>query len=190
MGHAAEKQQRATYADYAAVPSHLHAEIVHGTLHVMPRPSPRHALAASNLTVRIGGPFGIGEGGPGGWWILDEPEIHFLREEPVVPDLAGWRKERMPRLPDTAYFTLAPDWVCEVLSPRTVHLDREEKMPLYAQHGVRFAWLVDPIAKTLEAYTLGPAGTFGEPLVFHDHDRVRIAPFDAIELALSVLWAD
>lgn len=190
MGHPAEKPRRATYADYAAVPDHLHAEIIRGTLYVMPRPAPRHALSSSRLGGRLDGPFGLGEGGPGGWWILDEPEIHLLRQEPVVPDLAGWRKERMPRLPETAYFTLAPDWVCEILSPRTERLDREEKMPLYAQHGVPFAWLIDPIARTLEAYSRQPDGAWSEPLVLQDADRGRIRPFEAIEIALSVLWPD
>src|SRR5690349_5307235 len=122
MGHAAEKRGRATYAEYAAVPEHLHAEIVYGTLHVMPRPAPRHSHTASRVGGRLDGPFGLGEGGPGGWWILDEPEVHFFEDEPVVPDLAGWRKARMPRLPDTAYIALPPDWVCEVLSPRTERL--------------------------------------------------------------------
>jgi Uma2 family endonuclease len=189
MGQAA-KRPRATYAEYEAVPPHLHAEIVYGTLYVMSRPAPRHSHAASRIGGRLDGPFGLGEGGPGGWWILDQPEIHFLREEPVVPDLAGWRRQRMPRLPDTAYFTLPPDWVCEVLSPSTARLDREEKMYLYAEHGVKFAWLIDPIAKTLEAYALGADGKWNEPLRLRDRDRGRIAPFEAIELALAVLWAD
>ena len=114
----AERSARATYQDVLDAPAHLVAEIINGTLHTHPRPASRHALAASNLGVELGSPFGKGRGGPGGWWIIDEPELH-LDEAIMVPDLAGWRRERMPDYPDTAYFTLAPDWVCEVLSPST-----------------------------------------------------------------------
>ena len=138
------------YDAYLRVPEHQHAEIVNGTLYVMSRPSPRHADAASMLGIELGGPFRRGRGGPGGWWILDEPELQLVPKEPVIPDLAGWRVERMPQLPDTACFTLAPDWVCEVLSRSTEKLDRDEKLPYYASHGVLHAWLLDPIDKRLE----------------------------------------
>jgi Uma2 family endonuclease len=189
MGSPAEKRIPATYADYVAVPAHQRAEIIDGTLYVFPRPAPKHATAASRLTGKLSGPFDLGEGGPGGWRILIESEIHFFKEQPVSPDLAGWRLERMPALPETAYFTLAPDWICEVLSPSTEQYDRETKMPLYAAHGVQWAWLVDPLAKKLEVYALGEAGRWGKPSRHGEADRVRAAPFDAIELDLSVLWA-
>ena len=114
MARAARDPRDELYDAYASVPPHQHAEIVRGTLYVMSRPAPRHANAASMLGAEIGGPFQRGRGGPGGWWILDEPELHLVAKEPVVPDLAGWRVERMPELPETAYFTLVPDWVCEV----------------------------------------------------------------------------
>src|ERR1700739_3549628 len=123
MGHPAENVgRRATYADLEAVPPHQVAELVGGVLHVMPRPAPRHARSASRLGMKLGGPFDLGEGGPGGWHILDEPELHFPvpnapgEIDALVPDLAGWRRERMPELPETAAFELAPDWICEVLS--------------------------------------------------------------------------
>lgn len=101
----------------------------------------------------LGGPFHRGRGGPGGWWIIGKPELHLIPKEPVVPDLAGWRVERMPQLPE-AYFTLAPDWICEVLSRSTEKLDRDKKLPLYAEHGVRHVWLIDPIDKRLEVFSL------------------------------------
>jgi Uma2 family endonuclease len=189
MGQPAEKRRPATYADYAAVPSHQVAEIIDGTLYVFPRPAPKHTTASSRLGVKLGGPFDLGDGGPGGWRILDEPEIHFFKEQPVSPDLAGWRRERMPKLPETAYFALAPDWICEVLSPSTEEHDREIKMPLYAVHGVRWAWLLDPIAKTLETYTLSEGRRWGKPTLYHDDACVRAAPFAEIELDLSLLWA-
>lgn len=131
-----------------------------------PRP-PRHARASTSLTGRLHGPFALGDGGPGGWWILDEPELHFPdptepgEEDVVVPDLAGWRRERMPSLPKEAFFRLAPDWICEVLSQSTEGFDREGKMPVYAREGVRHAWLIDPVARTLEVHVLGARGVWG-----------------------------
>ncbi|KYG11149.1 hypothetical protein BE21_58170 [Sorangium cellulosum] len=195
MGEPAEKQRRATYADLEAVPPNRVAELVRGTLHVFPRPAPRHARASSRLGGKLSGPFDLGEGGPGGWHLLDEPELHFPDPnapgeiDALVPDLAGWRVERMPELPDTAYFELAPDWICEVLSPSTEDVDRDEKMPIYAREGVRYAWLVDPIARTLEVFSLASGRAWSPVATHRDAARVRVEPFDAIELDLSVLWA-
>ncbi|WP_437781221.1 Uma2 family endonuclease [Sorangium sp. So ce1097] len=195
MGQPAEKQRRATYADLEAVPPNKVAELIGGVLHVMPRPAPRHAQAETELATELVGAFGRGRGGPGGWRILVEPELHFPDPDApgeidaLVPDLAGWRRERMPELPETAYFALAPDWICEVLSASTEDVDRHEKMPVYAREGVRHAWLVDPIARTLEVYTLGEDRRWGPAVVHRDAARVRAQPFDAIELELSVLWA-
>jgi Uma2 family endonuclease len=197
MGHPAERLRRATYADLEAVPANKVAELIRGVLHVMPRPAPRHARASSSLGVEIGGPFDKGRGGPGGWWILDEPELHFPDPAPVqpgdidaiVPDLAGWQRLRMPELPETAYFELAPDWICEVLSKSTEELDRGEKMPIYAREGVAHAWLVDPIARTLEAYVLRPDRRWSDPQIHKGAARVWVPPFEAVELDLSALWA-
>jgi len=185
MGHPAKR--RATYDDLVAVPDHLVAEIVNGTLVTSPRPAARHTTASSILGGELGPPFHRGRGGPGGWVILDEPELH-LHDDVLVPDLAGWRRERMPEIPDTAAFTLAPDWICEVLSPSTAALDRAEKMPIYARESVTHAWLVDPTAKTLEAYRLERERwlLLG---AWRDDATARIAPFDAIELELAALWA-
>ncbi|MYK89894.1 MAG: Uma2 family endonuclease, partial [Acidobacteria bacterium] len=124
-------QPRATYQDVLDAPPHRVAEIVDGVLHTNPRPAMPHARASSSLGVKIGGPFDHDAGGPGGWWIIDEPELH-LGEDILVPDLAGWRRERMPVYPDAAYCTLAPDWVCEILSPSTRKLDLHGKRPVYA----------------------------------------------------------
>jgi Uma2 family endonuclease len=196
MGHPAEPlHRRATYADLEAVPAHQVAELIGGTLRVMPRPEPRHASTSSALGVFVGGPFGHGLGGPGGWWILDEPEIHFPDPEAAgevevpVPDLAGWTRERMPELPEEAHFTIAPDWICEVLSSSTEETDRTEKMPIYAREGVRFAWLIDPIGRTLEAYALRGGRRWSKAVVHRDAERVRVPPFEAVELDLSALWA-
>jgi Uma2 family endonuclease len=134
------------------------------------------------------GPFQKGRGGPGGWWIIDEPEVHFVRDiEVAVPDLAGWKRERMPAVPRDHRFEVVPDWICEILSASTASKDREIKLPLYAAHGVAYAWLVDPIGQTLEALALkdGAWVMLGR---FSGADRVAVAPFDVITIALSDLW--
>jgi Uma2 family endonuclease len=192
-GAAPVAPRRATYADLEAVPAGKVAELVDGALYVFPRPASPHAYAASGLGADLVGPFQRGRGGPGGWIILDEPEIHFAHPthseiEALVPDLAGWRRERMPELPDAAFMTLAPDWVCEVLSPSTRMHDRERKMQVYERHQVRWAWLVDPIERTLEVFTLA-GGRWSEAQVYRGAECVRAVPFDAIELDLALLWA-
>jgi Uma2 family endonuclease len=194
MGHPAEQPGRATYADLEAVPPGKVAELVDGGLYVFPRPALPHTRAASSLGVSLGGPFDHGRDGPGGWLILDEPELHFPHPtrpevEILVPDLAGWRRERMPEMPETAFATLAPDWICEVLSPSTKAHDRDRKMPIYARQGVRWAWLVDPGERTLDVYTLSDGGRWAEPRTYQGAARVRAVPFDAIELDLALLWA-
>src|SRR6266508_3189887 len=181
-------KRHATYEDLLQVPPHCLAEIVDGDLHVSPRPASRHALASSRLGSELGPPFDRGRGGPGGWWILDEPELHF-GEDVVVPDLAGWRRERMPEFPDTAFFTLALDWACEVVSPGTERLDRAKKMPVYARENVSHLWLLNPVACTLEVYRLAE----GRWLLLATHEgaaRVRAEPFDAVELDLTPLWGE
>jgi Uma2 family endonuclease len=185
MGEPAKR--RATYEDLLAVPKHLVAEIINGNLVTQPRPASRHARAASWLGGELHGPFDRGKGGPGGWILLDEPELH-LHGDILVPDLAGWRRTRMPELPDAAAFELAPDWVCEVLSPSTAATDRAEKMPIYARERVAYAWLVDPIARTLEALVLDGArwSVLG---TWRDDAKVRVEPFEAFELELGGLWA-
>lgn len=182
-----EMKRRATYDDVIAAPPHLVAEIINGELVLSPRPAPRHAHAASVLGAKLLGPFHEGIDGPGGWWIIDEPEIHFLRGEPLVPDIAGWRRERMPEIPETAFFEIAPDWVCDVLSPSTAAIDRVEKMPLYARGGVAFAWLVDPVLETLEVFRLQDRRWLLAE-TFRGTAKVRAEPFAAFELELGSLW--
>jgi len=135
------ERPKATYEDLLKVPDHKVAEIVDGELYVSPRPAAPHALAATVLSNELGPPFHHGHGGPGGWWIVFEPELH-LREDILVPDLAGWKRERMPEFPKSAFFTLPPDWICEVLSPSTERLDRARKLHVYAREGIAHAWLI------------------------------------------------
>jgi Uma2 family endonuclease len=181
-----QTRRAATYEDLLKVPDHLVAEIIDGDLYTTPRPAPRHVVASSGLGGALHGPFHGGRGGPGGWWILDEPELHLGRDI-VVPDLAGWRRERMPNLPAEAYFSLAPDWICEVISPSTAALDRVKKVSVYAREGVSHAWMVDPIAQTIEVMRL-ENGRWTIITTCAESGVVRLEPFDAIELDLTLLW--
>lgn len=180
-------RQRATYQDLREVPDHLVAELINGDLVTSPRPAALHARAASSLGGELYNPFDRGKGGPGGWIILDEPELH-LRGNVLVPDLAGWRRERMPELPDAAAFELAPDCVCEILSPSTASIDRADKMPIYLHDGVSYIWLVDPLLQTLEAFKL-EASAYRLLGVWKGSAAVRIEPFEALELEPSALWS-
>ena len=185
MPTAAPRQAR--YDDLLDLPENLVGEILAGNLYTHPRPAPKHARAYSALGSSVGGPFDFNSDGPGGWWILDEPELH-LGNDILVPDLAGWRRERMPELPQTAWFELAPDWACEILSPSTARVDRIIKMPLYAREGVRHLWLVDPDLKTLEVYQLNADSHWTLLATLKDDDAVSQPPFDAISFSLGVLW--
>ncbi len=178
----------ATYEDILGLPEHIIGEIINGRIESHPRPAPKHALASSSLGGELFFPFQKGKGGPGGWWIIDEPELH-LAAHVLVPDLAGWKKERMPVLPDTAWFEAVPDWICEILSPSTAKIDRVEKMPIYAHLGVRHFWLIDPQLQTLEVYEL----CNGQWVLLEtiDNDKpVSIAPFQDISFPLSSLWGE
>jgi Uma2 family endonuclease len=182
--------KRATNDDIVALPANYVGEILAGVLHATPRPALPHANVASGLGIEVGGPFHRGRGGPGGWIILDEPELHLGTEpdvDVVVPDLAGWRRTRMDHVPATAFTTLAPDWICEVVSASTEAVDRGEKMTIYAREKVAHAWLVDPLIRTLEVFRLD-GETWRMIKTWHDDVVVRAEPFDAIEIDLTGLW--
>jgi Uma2 family endonuclease len=178
----------ATYADLAALPPHVVGEILFGVLHAHPRPAPRHARSQGGVFGELTGPFDRGRGGPGGWLLLIEPELH-LGPHVVVPDIAGWRRERLPRLPDTAFIETAPDWVCEVLSPATQRVDRTDKLAIYAAFEVGHCWYVDPIARTLEVFAR-QGRQWLIAATFKDSDPVAAPPFEAHSFALDILWAD
>lgn len=177
----------ATHADLEALPANVVGEILGGVLHAHPRPAIPHAQAATALGEELGPPFRRGRGGPGGWILLDEPELH-LGADVLVPDLAGWRRARMPERPDTPFVTLAADWLCEVVSPSTEAIDRGDKVPIYAREGVAHVWLVDPLVQTLEVFRLD-GETYRLIGTWRDDATVRAEPFEAIELELAALWA-
>jgi Uma2 family endonuclease len=181
-----EPKRPATYEDLQALPANLVGQLIAGELIAHPRPASDHALASTALGGELNMAFQRGRGGPGGWWILAEPELH-LGPDVLVPDLAGWRRERMPVPPRAPFFTLAPDWVCEVLSPSTAGLDRVRKKHIYAREGVGFVWLLDPVGRTLEVFQL-QGGHWVERGAYSGEDRVRAEPFAAIELELGALW--
>jgi Uma2 family endonuclease len=189
MGGSAKKE--ASYADVLNAPPHKVAEIIHGELVLSPRPAGPHSVALSALGEELGPPFKRGRGGPGGWILLDEPELH-LGPDVLVPDLAGWRRETMPAVANEPYFTIRPDWVCEVLSPSTERYDRAAKVALYAAAGVTHAWLVNPLLRTLEILLLNAAnpGQWTALGIYHDDAKLRGDPFAEFELDLSILWRD
>jgi Uma2 family endonuclease len=176
----------ATYADLCAVPDNFVAEILGGELYASPRPASPHAHAAHLLGHKLTGPFELGENGPGGWWLLSEPELHFGADV-VVPDIAAWRRERMPMMPAVTHFTISPDWLCEVLSPSTKAVDRLKKLPIYAREGVGNVWLVDPLQQTLEVLRL-ESQRWSLVATYEADAKVRAEPFAAIELPLRTLW--
>jgi len=183
---AAPKQKTATYADIESLPPNVVGEILFGSLVTHPRPARRHAAASSQLGMAIGPPFSFGRGGPGGWIVIDEPELH-LDPHVVVPDLAGWRRERLTGKEDGAWFDEVPDWVCEVLSPATEVYDRGDKRRIYAAFGVDHLWHLDPRSHVLEVFQrLDKSWLLTHTLT--GRDDVSAPPFDAITFSLGLLW--
>jgi Uma2 family endonuclease len=178
--------KRATYEDVLSAPDNKAAEILDGELVLSPRLAPRDSVACSHLIGALG-TFNHRDG-PGGWWILHAPEFHF-RGDVLVPNICGWRRERMPVMADLPFFSLAPDWICEVLSPSTERIERTRKLRIYAAAGVAHAWLVKPAEQMLEVLRLRD-GAWTIVAVCGDFDVVRVEPFEAIELALERLWVD
>ncbi len=185
MSDLAEK--KATYEDLFSIPENMIGEIIDGELIATPRPAPRHMLSISALGYKIGPSYQYSEGGnPGGWVILFETEVK-LAEDIVVPDLAGWKKERFPTELEHNWIPVAPDWVCEVLSPSTFRNDKIKKMPLYGRHGVGHIWLIDPLTMTMDAFRL-ESGRWSLLGSFDENDKVRVEPFEEVEINLKDLW--
>lgn len=181
------KSKPATYADIEALPPNMVGEIIFGALHAHPRPAPKHGVAAGQLQTEITVPFGRRKGdGPGGWTFIVEPELH-LGSHVVVPDIGGWKNERLTPFPETPFIETPPDWLAEILSPSTQAIDRTDKLAVYAEYGVKHCWYVDPIAKTLEVFELS-GGRWLIAATFKDADPVAAPPFEVHTFPLDVLW--
>ena len=179
-------KRNATYEDLKAVPPHLTAEIIFGDLVTHPRPAPPHAVSGNALGAELTGPFQKGRGGPGGWIFMTEPELH-LGPHVVVPDLAGWRTQRLPVLPATTYIELAPDWVCEIISPSTESLDRGRKRRIYATYAVKHLWLLNPVEHFVEVAELQD-GQWRLIDTFELGGEQRMPPFESVAIDLKDLW--
>lgn len=186
MDEAKPPKRPATYEDLLDVPENKVAEILDGELHISARPASPHGFAQGRLGAQLA-PFNEGFDGVGGWWILDEPELH-LGPDVLVPDLAGWRTERMPHVPKVVGHTLVPDWVCEVVSPSTEYIDRKKKLRIYAREGARHCWLIDPLKHTIEIRRL--QGTEWMLTTYRDNEVIKPEPFDVLPLPLVRLWYD
>jgi Uma2 family endonuclease len=180
------KKTKTVYEQWLEVPETVVGEIIMGDLHMSPRPALKHGNASSSLLHELMGPYHKGKGGPGGWIIMIEPEIH-LAENIIVPDIGGWKRDRIPEITNETFFSVAPDWVCEVLSPSSAGFDRVKKMPLYLEQKVKHIWLIDPLLKTLEVFENNES-SWVLIKTFMNTDKVRVVPFIEIEIDLSMLW--
>jgi Uma2 family endonuclease len=178
----------ATRADLEALPPGVKGEIIDGELYVQPRPRPGHARALTTIASEIHGPYDFGRGGPGGWWILAEPGIEIPGSPEFSPDVAGWRRERLPALSDDEPLRIVPDWICEIHSPTTRGYDVLKKRPFYARIGVTWLWYVDLEARAVTVSRL-VEGAWHEIGVHGEDERVRLEPFGDVELDLSLWWA-
>jgi Uma2 family endonuclease len=181
-------KKEAVYEDLYNIPENMTGQIIDGELIASPRPAPGHMNVASVLGAELVPPYRFGRGGPGGWIILMETEIMF-GEHLLVPDLAGWKKERFPGWPEENWISTSPDWICEILSPSTAQTDKVRKMPIYAEYGVAHIWLIDPVIKTLDAFR-NETGKWLLLASFAGEDRVRIEPFQETEIDLGDLWTE
>ncbi|MBK9953013.1 MAG: Uma2 family endonuclease [Candidatus Competibacteraceae bacterium] len=177
----------ATYEDLFDLPENLVGEIIHGQLITQPRPAPKHIVASSALGEELVSPFqkdGEAVQAAGGFWMSRNCILARIFWCPIWP--AGGGNVCPPcRIRP---FTLPPDWVCGVLSPGTARIDRADKMPIYAEYGVSFLWLIDPALHTLEAFVLRD-GHWSLEHVYQENDEVRAVPFDAVAFSLAGLWS-
>ncbi len=176
----------ATYDDLYNLPDNMVGQIIDGKLVTTPWQSREHARASTILSAKLIAPYELGENGPGGWIILYKLEVR-LGDNIIVPDLVGWRNERFPIAEETNWVSVCPDWVCEIISPNTVRIDKTKKMPVYARYGVGYFWLIDPANRTLDVYKL-ESGKWMLLETHADNDKVRAEPFNEVEIDLGSLW--
>ena len=180
-----------TIADWLAQPEDARLELIDGEFFEKAAPTMDHARAQISIGAFIWGSFDRkpgGPSGPGGWWIGSEVDI-ALDGRGYRPDLAGWRRERMPVLRKERPVTVRPDWICEIVSESNRTTDTVKKLRRYHQSGVPHYWILDQLERTLTVHRNGPDG-YLIALRAEAHERVRAEPFDAIELQVSVLLGD
>ncbi len=180
---------RATYADLESLRPDVRGEIVFGELCMTPRPALVHMHVASVIAGRLMGVYQFkGAGGSGGDWVfVHEPELR-IEGDAIIPDIAGWRAERYRQI-STDYPDVAPDWVCEILSPSTERRDWTTKADWYLQHGVRWYWIVDPRARSIECFEA--SGTLWQGVgKARAADTARLAPFAELALNVGEFWLD
>jgi Uma2 family endonuclease len=182
-----DSRREATYQDVLDAPEHKVAEIIDGEIYLSPRPAGPHNRAMTVLGALLMPPFDFGNGGPGGWYFIDEPELHFGKQI-LVPDMAAWRRDQLPSNLNGPFVTEPPVWLCEGLSKSTARIDRLKKMPIYADVGVGYVWLVEPVMKTLEVYRR-VGKRYELQKMFVDDEVIQAEPFDAIELRLGQIWS-
>jgi Uma2 family endonuclease len=187
MNLAAKLLRPATFADLHKIPPTWRGEVIDGTLYAFPRPYPLHANIKGLLTAELNNAFDRGRSGPGGWRILGEPGIQHPRAPEYSPDLAGWRRERLPQLPRNKTITVVPDWVCEILSPTTGSYDQTVKRRFYAEIGVAYLWYIAPDYRSLTVSKV-ENGKWLELGVHGRDEKVHAEPFEAIEINLAEWW--
>jgi Uma2 family endonuclease len=182
----------ATAEDLLGLPGEARMEVVRGALVEKAAPSAEHADAQSFIAVLIKGPFQRrpGGGGPGGWWILTEADVELATHEVYRPDVAGWRRDRVPERPKGRPVRVRPDWVCEVLSPSNAHIDLVEKLETFLRCEVPHYWIVDPEHETLTVYRWSRDGYILALTAGRTDRRVRAEPFDAIEIDVGLLFGE
>ncbi len=189
MAEAVRKIENATMADLEALPANVKGEIIDGVLYTQHRPYAHHQFTLMAICSEIYKPYRLGERGPGGWWILPEPGIELPNAPEVSPDVAGWRCERMPELPDdNEPIRVVPDWICEIFTKRTRAYALHTKKPFYARIGVEWLWYVDMEAETLTVQRLHQ-GKWLELGVYAGDLCVRAEPFDVVEINLGRWWS-
>jgi len=176
-----------TLADLDALPPGIVGEIIDGVLYTMTKPRMRHQRTGTGISADLRGPFDLGRGGPGGWWIVTEPGIELPNTPEISPDVAGWRRERMPEMPGDEPIRVVPDWVCEILSKNTRRHDQVVKMPYYAKIGVAYAWVADAEARVLVAYRL-ESGAWRVIGTYSNETEARIEPFDTVPVNVADWW--
>ena len=187
----AERQRPTTTVDeWLREPAEKRYELIDGDLIEKAAPDFSHGSAQAGLIAHLHPWFHQRDGGdrPGGWWIASEVDV-VLDDNGFRPDIAGWRRERVPEMPKTRPVRVRPDWICEIVSESNATTDTIKKLRRYHQAGVPHYWLLDPATRTLAVYRHAAEG-YQSVLVAEAGETARAEPFEAIELRIAALFGD